>query len=296
MAGRTLTLVAASVALVVAGYIAWSAMNDRGSPNEISAIEGAAAQGRVSEKEGDNPEIRASVAASNAKAVLDFEDLKLLAKGGDPVAQRKLAEVYDSCLPASRSREGYLADYKLRSTLVNNPQAAEAIVRLSNERAAECDSVDGGAVIPVAAVLGWYAQAAKNGDLAAQALVYMTSPDKPSAPEFKGYVNKVLNSNDPAAVFKLGELIGGLHFSTGSAQYDELLEDPNSKYALQIAACRMGYPCEQTSALMKNLCLEAGACAYETYEEFVRSTMIPSAAGEALDRKISEVAQFLEAH
>lgn len=47
---------------------------------------------------------------------------------------------------------------------------------------------------------------------------------------------------------------------------------------------------------MKNLCLEGGACAYETYEEFVRSTMIPSAAGEALDRKIGEVAQFLEAH
>ncbi|MGH8424141.1 MAG: hypothetical protein ACRER3_17570, partial [Pseudomonas fluorescens] len=224
MTGRTTILLVASVALIVAGFVAWMILKEKPRPNDFSAVEGSATLSRAPEEDRVyDAELRASVVASKAEATFAFEDLKFHAKRGDPVAQRKLAEAYDACLAVSRSRDDYLADYKLRSMLAKNPQAAEAIVRLSNERAVQCESVDGGAVIPLAAVRGWYTQAAQNGDLAAQAVVYVMSADKPDAVEFKRYVEEVFNSNDPAAVFKFGELLPGLRFSTGFAQYDEFL-------------------------------------------------------------------------
>jgi hypothetical protein len=59
-----------------------------------------------------------------------------------------------------------------------------------------------------------------------------------------------LASNDPAALFKVGEILGG-----GRAS-----RDPLQGYAVSIAACDLGYDCSSANMDLFGYCVAPGAC------------------------------------
>ena len=81
------------------------------------------------------------------------------------------------------------------------------MMRTARSTAALCAKVDGGQIIPIEAIRGWLESAATRGDLAAQARLLLLNGEKPDAAAYTRLMDDVARSKDPAAVFRLGELV-----------------------------------------------------------------------------------------
>ncbi len=226
--------------------------------------------------------------------VKDFEALKERAKAGDAVAQRLLAETYDGCYMVNFDREGFFKDLQVRREMLGDPAHAAVLDQTAQERALRCDAVDGGVIIPLALIRGWYAQAAENGDLAARLMDNALSQKKLDAAESAKLVEEVLASNDAAAVFAIGNTVGSTYRGAPDDPLAALMIGEQSSPAWQVAACRMGYDCAPSSILMGSLCLATNACAGDGYEEFLMKSQRTDADRRDLERRVTEILRLVE--
>lgn len=290
-AGRRILVFATLVAAAFAGYVAWThwrvpPVGAPASPGVTTPLPTDA--GRPHEP---SPTIHGA-APDLARKAMAFEDLKLRAKRGDPAAQRMLAGIYDACFIVNIRPDAFLSGYERQAESLLEPGQASRMIQVARERAAECRSVDGGAVIPIELVKGWYDQAAKNGDLGAQAMSYAFHQEVLDQAGANHYVQRVVGSNDPAAVFLMGQIAGGPALQAAGEQYSDVVTGPAAGYAWMVVGCRMGYDCGPSSHLMGTLCLQM-SCGEGGFEEYVRSGLRTDEEREDLDRKIDEVSRLV---
>jgi hypothetical protein len=219
-------------------------------------------------------------------------ELKQRALQGDPKAQSELAQIYDVCYPANFSPETFMEDQAMKSRMMQSAQDAERLIRMSQRLADNCREVDGGVMIPMEQIRGWYDQAAENGDLAAKAMHYAIGWEKPTSAERRALVEAVVASGDPAAVFMLGNAAPPeLVQATGELNDD--VERQLTSNAWMIVGCQMGHPCDASSLAMVHFCVYAGHCKGGTFEEMVRSYEGPASDPERLDAKIEQVSRLV---
>lgn len=287
-------LVTAIAAVAIGGYALWVAGTRH--PTTTGTADGPALTTKNQAPAEASPSSNdGSISAASVSAAFAFSELKARAQGGDPVAQRQLAETYDRCFMPNIAPENYLPEYELRAKHLADPQQAASMLRTARARADMCSMVDGGAIVPTEAIKSWLESAAAKGDLAAQSIVYTISGKKPDAATYTQLMEKIVASRDPAAVFQLGELVGNPGDVNATGKFADISSDPISAYAWQIVGCRMGYDCGASSPQMDTMCLVMNRCAGETYEEFVRSSLVPASDVGVLDRKIGEVSRLLKA-
>jgi len=150
--------------------------------------------------------------------------------------------------------------------------------------------------VPIEAYQLWLAQAAQQGDLAAQAKLYMGSmghPKRPEGQDLKNFIDQVVDSNDPNAIFELGQLIESNPSPDGTGRYANVSSQNLAGYAWSIAACRRGLDCNAGSQLMNSVCLNTLICNSPNYESFVRYYMVSAGDARLLDIRLAEVMSLL---
>jgi len=232
-------------------------------------------------------QLTTSEAASGAAAKASFESLKQRAKAGDAVAQRLLADAYEACFVVNLDRQHLLRIHQRIKQ--EKPEQAALLEQTLQQRMAQCDAVDGGAIIPRELIDGWYAQAAANGDLPARIMDYARRGTPLDADTATQLLEEVVASGDPAAMYSLGSALGGGIEKNLRDPYRSLAADPVAGQAWSLAACRLGYPCGPDSTDVGNFCLLLGRCLGESAEEMVFAVAKSDAEREALEQKIQQI-------
>lgn len=294
MAGRARVWLAVGVVAALVGFVLWQ----QGPAAQALATGGkeqAAQAPSQSATSSDAPKTNTARALSlEARRVEDFEDLKRRAKAGDAVAQRLLADTYEACFMVNLDRENYLKSLDTYRQMIRPPAQLSILENTAQERFARCGAVDGGAIIPLALIRGWYAQAAENGDLAARLSDNAHKQKKLDAAESSALLEEVLASNDPAVVFAMGATLGTNYLvAPGDPAYG-LLRGEQAPNAWMVAACRMGYDCEPSGTLMGTLCLGINACTGEDFETFWKRSLGSDAERRELERRVTEILRLVE--
>nr|WVJ85369.1 hypothetical protein VDP59_005640 [Xanthomonas campestris pv. campestris] len=172
---------------------------------QVATVDASEASDRVTSAGHDATPATTWASASSAEIDRDFHDTRNRAESGDPVAQRKLAQIYERCMLCSQSPEnfrGTLASFA-KADVENSKHYVAAGARLSHY----CDSIDSGKRIPMVAYQLWYAEAARRGDLIAQIKVATTIENQPTEAAYRELVAKAFQSRDPEAIFALGDML-----------------------------------------------------------------------------------------
>ncbi|QBG88568.1 sel1 repeat family protein [Xanthomonas oryzae] len=226
---------------------------------------------------------------TSSNALRKFLELKSRANQGDAAAQRDLAEAYGRCIAVSGNPQKFLSTYEAIAKQSNSPSNAKGMLQAATAYVEECSIVDNGAVVPLEARNLWLEQAAKGGDLAAQARLQMASPDRPNGEALRSFIDKVATADDPLATFELGQLVAGNSDVTSLGSYADVASGPVSGYAWSIAACQMGLDCGAGSELMNSVCLNTSGCSSPNFESFVRNNLVSVGDAALLDRKVEKI-------
>jgi len=219
-----------------------------------------------------------------------YRTLKQRAEAGDAVAQRLVAQVLIDC--------AHIYDHPLKFSpleLSDVPADSPESMSIDAHRALEqnCAQVEGGVRVTLKDGEHWYRKAAANGDLAARALVNMSRHPPFTADEAQRFLEEVIASKDPAAVFAYGNVMGGQVTENLGEGYGPLVSN-NASLAWMLAGCRMGMDCGPDSPLVANHCLHHAVCGKGDYEQAMKSEIESEADREALDQQIEAILAILE--
>lgn len=297
MAGRARLVLGAGIVAALVGFAVWrEAPATRAAAPTAPTTKAAAVQ---SPRSTDAPGYGAGAgAAGGHPAAIDrvkaFEDLKQRAKAGDAVAQRKLADAYEACFVVNLDREGFINGLDFNRRMMREPARPAVLEQVVRERVAHCDAVDGGAIVPMALIRGWYAQAAENGDLAARLIDNAFKQKKPDPAESARLLEEVLASNDPAAVFAMGSTLGSNYPVTPGDPAEAMMTGEQASSAWLVAACRMGYDCGASDQVMGTMCLFLDGCTGEDLEAYLKRGLHSDAERRDLERRVTEILRLVE--
>jgi len=294
MAWKTRRWVAVGVVAALVGVVLW-----RGVPaaqSDASVAKARAAQlPAAADVRADGTVARASHGRpAEVDRVKAFEDLKQRARAGDAVAQRLLAETYEGCYFVNIDRENFMDSLDFYRQMIRAPAKLSVLEQVADERFAQCGAVDGGAIVPMQLVTGWYAQAAENGDLAARLMDNAFKQKRLDTAEAAEQLEEVLGSNDPAAVFALGSTLHSNYPASAAGPAAGLMTGEHAGEAWMVAGCRMGYDCGPSGKLMGTLCLMQNACTGEDFEAYLQRAMMNEAERRDLERRVTEILRLVE--
>lgn len=220
-------------------------------------------------------------------AATRFLELRSRAEAGDVAAQRKLGQLYQHCSVFSISHSNMYATLDAYARLSGKKDGAYDAIK--KRFAATCSVVDGGDVILEEHYTKWFESAANHGDPYAR--IYMASSKWTSLnpDDYQLLARDAVNSADPEAIFALGDLLALAPEGTDLAAFNASATGPYANYAWGIVACRMGADCGAGSFRMDSLCINSGVCGSESFEDAIRSKVVPAGQQESLDRAIGEV-------
>ncbi len=270
------------VPLALAGWLAWRQISPPSPP--------ASAATPTPAQPASPGTVHTASATKSPNLYHQYRTLKQRAEAGDAVAQRLVAQLFVDC--------AYIYDHPLKFTpleLSDIPADSPESMSIDAHRALEqdCAQVEGGARVTLEDAQHWYEKAAENGDLAAWAIVNMLRHPPLSADEAKRFLEDVMASKDPVAVFAYGNVMGGPVTENLGEGYESLVSN-NASLAWMLASCRMGMDCGPESPLVNNLCLQQGLCGKGDYEQAMKSQIESEADREALDQQIEAVLAILE--
>ena len=219
-----------------------------------------------------------------------FGSLKQRAEAGDAVAQRLVAQLLVDCADVYEHPQRYTAT-ELASIPDGSTEAM--VINATNARVQDCAQVEGGRHVTLKDAERWYEKAADNGDLAAWTIVNMLRHPPLNADEAKGFLEDVMASKDPVAVFAYGNVMGGPLTENLGEGYAPLVSNAAS-LAWMLAGCRMGMDCGPESVLVDNLCLQQHVCGKGDYEQAMKGMMDSEADREALNQQIEKVLLALD--
>ncbi|MEI4516522.1 MULTISPECIES: hypothetical protein [unclassified Stenotrophomonas] len=219
-----------------------------------------------------------------------FLALKQRADAGDPASQRLLAQAYDRCMYINPNVEQYKERIQRSIRSAETEEKATVLGYLLQHALQECAAVEDGAPIKWEDMRLLYAQAAQGGDLPARVTETVFNPQPAlSKVQATALLEEVLASNDPAAMFALGDAMGEFFGMQVAEPYTALADGELAGRAWQVAACRMGLECEPESPPASRLCLLQGWCYEGTFEQATRRRVGTDAEREALDRRVEAI-------
>ncbi len=295
MVGRTRGWLAVGMVAAVVGIALWwtAPATQGGAPGGKAKVASSAVAAEV---RANATESRTSRGGGPAEVdrVKTFEDLKQRAKAGDAVAQRLLADTYEGCYFVNIDREKFMGSLDFNKQMIRAPAQLSVLEQVADERFAQCGAVDGGAIVPMQLITGWYAQAAENGDLAARLMDNAFKRKRLDTAEAAEQLEEVLGSNDAAAVFAMGTTLQSNYPASAGGPAAGLMTGEHAGDAWMVAGCRMGYDCGPSGDLMGTLCLLQNACTGEDFEAYLKRAMMNEAERRDLERRVTEILRLIE--
>ncbi|HET8818277.1 MAG TPA: hypothetical protein VFM73_01885, partial [Xanthomonadaceae bacterium] len=135
----------------------------------------------------------------------------------------------------------------------------------------------------------WLEQAAKAGDLVAQAKLAARKPNETPPDEVNDLLASAIQESNPDALLSAAPLLGATSKQGIDPRFAAYVGSPNDEYAWAIAACRMGADCGPNSHVMNEICLSSLYCDYSNYEQFIRAEVLPNAQLERVNQILALV-------
>lgn len=294
MVRRTLRWLAFAVVAALAGVALW--WNVPGTQRDAPGGKATVAPLRdAASIRANGTETRPSQGRfAEASRVRAFKDLKQRAEAGDAVAQRLLAETYADCLFVNLERDEFLSGVENRKRLLSGEAQVRVLEQAARERVGKCDAVDVEDATRLELAAQWFATAADNGDLAARAMVRASNLSRQDPAETAKFLEEVLASGDPAAVFMFGGTLRQDAPAGKGGPSEPLATGELATQAWMVAACRMGYECGPSGRVVETICLEMSDCAGEDLETFVQRQLRDEAQREELERRVGEILALTE--
>ena len=254
-----------------------------------SATSLASRQDHYSNALGSAATQAATAALEGVGNLFDYAgQLRLAADGGDAQAAWMLSRVYDYCALYAQDPQGYSLDDQVLAGL--NLEAAPGLVAARQRVGQRCQGFARGDQLGRAQLLQRRQQAARSGNLAAEAaLLAMGEPLSPRADYRSSLVERVIQSQDPDAFLALSPAMGAVA-AGDQALVGQVAGSQFTQLAWQVAACRLGLACGPDSVLMTTYCANGGICSRkpeQDFEAFVFDAAIAQQGGEKMNEMIN---------
>lgn len=265
--GIVIALCVAAVA-VVALAVGWWMSRDDASPDRngtpTTAVKGPSAAELAARAERSRQYVEEH---RHLWREASYIEVRQSAEGGNPVAQRRLSEVYEDCTVfdgALRSSLNMLrnlarADRAARPTIEGFLQDYK---RLCTQAAADLRKNTGLAQY-------WLHKSAKAGDVTSEMRYFARTVPTLSPSQFQYFIDKVSVTGNPDEIFELSLLVPKLEGDWPDPAQAPAFKGQPAQYAWIMAACRAGYDCARGSRLMNLLCISDFACGYPNYERYL---------------------------
>lgn len=251
----------------------------------------ASGQDRYSDALGGAAMLATGTSLEGTGNLFDYAgQLRLAADGGDAQASWTLSRIYDYCALYAQDPQGYSLDDQVLAGL--GLQAAPGLLAARSRVGQRCHGFARGDQLGRLQLLQRRQQAARSGNLAAEAALLAMGEPLSTRPDYRSsLVERVIQSQDPEAFLALSPAMGAVA-AGDQALAGQVAGSQFTQLAWQVAACRLGLDCGPDSVLMTTYCANGGICSRrpeQGFEEFVFDAAIAQQGGE----KMNELVNYL---
>lgn len=220
----------------------------------------------------------------------DYAAVLKKAKDGNPIAQRRLYEIYEFCIDMRT-----LPSVSMLNRIATvNKKMAESMAQLRSQEQRLCGASAAAGQANGAARAFWLRESAKRGDLVSQIRVRAAEATAPIPhAEVDDFIRRALVSGDPAAIMEIGTLLPVMKQPWPDPKIAPAMKGDLAAHAWTIAACRAGLDCKRGSRVMTNACVRAMSCQYEDYMVFVATDGVSASHLPQIERLVAIVEQVI---
>lgn len=220
----------------------------------------------------------------------DYATVLKKSKDGNPIAQRRLYEIYEFCIDMRTLPSVAML---MRIATVNK-KMADSMAQMKAQQARLCGPAAAGGQANGKARAFWMRESAKRGDLVSQIRVRAAEARAPIPhAEVEDFIRRAIVSGDPAAIMEIGTLLPVMEQPWPDPQIAPAMKGDLAAHAWIIAACRAGMDCQRGSRVMTNACVRAMSCQYDDYMVFVATDGVSAAYLPQIERLVAVVEQVM---
>ncbi len=203
----------------------------------------------------------------------DYATVRKKAQDGNPIAQRRLYEIYEQCM-GMRAKASTTMSILARMSSFNN-KMAEVVQEIKDDYQRFCGPGGAGTEANGPARAFWLRQSAKSGDLVSEMRVFVgENPQALSPVVLKDFIRSAAISGDPAAIMEIGALLPSLNGPWPDQATLPATKGDLAGHAWILAACRAGMDCNRGSRLMIAACMRVLSCLNPNYESLMYSDLV----------------------
>ena len=198
-----------------------------------------------------------------------YVEIRQAAIDGDPVAQRRLSEVYEDCL----AFRGPLSNnMKMLARLSSADLHSKAAIRgVFDDFRRMCVQADADLGKNPQAAVYWLHSSAKAGDLTAQMRYINRTSARISEARMRYFIEEIANTGDPDALFEMVSLLPRMRDTWSQPEEAMAFDNVIGSQAWMLVACTSGYDCARGSRMMKVMCVGLFACNQPDFISYYRA-------------------------
>lgn len=196
-----------------------------------------------------------------------YIQIRQAAMDDDPIAQRRLSELYEEC----RAYSGELnMALRLLGTLSEaDPRSKPTVAGIYRDFKRYCVQADADLRRNPDAARYWLHRSAKAGDLTSEMRFIARNNPTLKQGQLEYFVERLRVSGDPDAIFEMGLLLPRATSAWPVEAEAPAFKGQRAQAAWMLAACRAGYDCARGSRVLNTLCMNTLNCQDEDYQRFL---------------------------
>ena len=218
----------------------------------------------------------------------DYATIKARAEAGEPLAQRRLAELYGDCVAM---RGVFATNMSLLPDMGRaEPASKPRIDKVLAERRRLCTPAEQANDARPETYVFWNDQAAKRGDLVAIMRQVASQQGDLALEDLQRVLDVVARQGDAADVYEVSRLLPRFKAKWPDPETAPAFEGPLAADAWVLAACNAGLECGKGSKLLELACISMFSCRHPDYRSLLQHERgLDAAAMAKLDAAIAVI-------
>ena len=215
-----------------------------------------------------------------------YETIKARAEAGEPLAQRRLAELYGDCMAM---RGIFATNLTLLPDMGRaEPASRPRIDKVLSERGRLCQPAEQANEARTETYVFWNEQAAKRGDLVAIMRQVAAQQVDLAPQDLLSIVDVVARQGDASDVYEVSRLLPRVKAKWPDPETAPAFERPLAEDAWVLAACQAGLECGKGSKLLELACISMFSCRHPDYRTLLQQERgLDQAAMARLDQVVA---------
>jgi hypothetical protein len=196
-----------------------------------------------------------------------YIEIRQAAMDDDPVAQRRLSELYEEC----RAYSGGLSTaLRMLGTLSEaDPRSKPTVAGIYRDFKRYCVQADADLRRNPDAAVYWLHRSAKAGDLTSEMRYIARNNPTLQEGQLEYFVERLRATGDPDAIFEMAPLLVRATVPWPEETQAAAFKGDRAQAAWMIAACRAGYDCARGSRVLNTICINTLNCQADDYLRYL---------------------------